>query len=64
MKDSIIAIFTDDSSLINPESTGAGAAIFRAGMNKLAIKLAKTVSSNSTNYHGKIDAILLVLKHI
>ena len=33
-------------------------------MNKLSIKLAKAVSSNSTNYHGEIDAIFLELKHI
>ena len=64
MKDSTITIFTDGSSLINPGPTGAGAEIFRAGMNKPPIKLAKAVSSNSTNYHGEIDAILLALKHV
>ena len=58
MKDSTNAIFTDGSSLINPGPTGAGAVIFRAGMNKPPIKLAKAVSSNSTNYHEEIDAIL------
>ena len=63
MKDSSFAIFTDGSSLINPEPTGAGAVILRAGMNKPPSKLAKAVSSNSTNYHGEIDAIL-ALKHI
>ena len=64
MKDSTIAIFADDSSLESPEPTGAGAIIFRAGMNKPPIKLAKAVSSNSTNYHEEIDVILLALKHI
>ena len=64
IKDSTIAIFTDGSSLINPGPTGAGAVIFRAGMNKPPIKLAKAVSSNNTNYHGEIDTILLALKHI
>ena len=63
MKDSTIAIFTDGSSLINPGPTGAGAVTFSAGMNKPPIKLAKAVSSNRTNYHGEIDAIL-ALKHI
>ena len=58
MKDSTNAIFTDGSSLINPGPTGAGAVIFRAGMNKAPIKLPKAVSSNSTNYHREIDAIL------
>ena len=38
--------------------------IFRAGMNKPPMKLAKTVSSNSTNYHREIDAILLALKYL
>ena len=55
---------SQSSSLITPGSTGAGAIIFRAGMNKPTVKLAKAVSSNSTNYHGEIDAILLALKHI
>ena len=64
MKDSTIAIFTDGSSLINPGPTCAGEVVFRAGMNKPPIKLAKAISSNSTNYHEEIDAILLVLKHI
>ena len=64
IKDSTIANFTDGSSLINLEYTGTGAVIFRAGMNKPPIKLAKAVSSNNTNYHGEIDAILLALKHI
>ena len=41
MKESTIAIFTDGSSLINPEPTGAGADICSAGMNKPPIKLAK-----------------------
>ena len=64
MKDSTIAIITDCSSFINPGPTGTGAVIFRAGMNEPPIKLAKALSSNSTNYHGEIDAILLALKHI
>ena len=64
VKDSTIAILTDGSSLINPGPTGAGAVIFRAGKNEPPIKLAKAVSSNSTNYNGEIDAILLALKHI
>ena len=64
MKDSTIAIFTDGSSLIYPGPTGAGAVISSAGMNKPPIKFAKAVSSNSTNYHGEIDDILLALKHI
>ena len=64
MKDSTIAIFTDDSGLINPGPTGAMAVIFSAGMNKPSIKLAKAVSSNCTNYHGEIDTILLALKYI
>ena len=64
MKDSTIAIFTDGSSLIYPGPTGAGAVISSAGMNKPPIRLAKAVSSNSTNYHGEIDDILLALKHI
>ena len=55
MTDSTIAIFTDCNSLINPGFTGAGALIFRAG------KLTKAVSSNSTNYHGETDAILLAV---
>ena len=58
MKDSIIAIFTDGSSLINPGPTVAGAVIHRAGMNK-PIKPAKAVSSNNTNYHGEIVPIQL-----
>ena len=61
MKDSAIAIFTDGSSLINPGPTGAGTLIFRAGtINKSPVKLAKAVSSNSTNYHGEIEE----LKHM
>ena len=64
MKDSKIAIFTDGSSLVNPGPTGAGSVIFRVGANKPPIKLAKAVSSNNTNYHGEIDAILLAMKHI
>ena len=64
MKDSTIAIFTDGSSMTNPGPTGAGAVIFSAGRNKPPIKLAKAVSSNITNCHGEIDAILLALKHI
>ena len=64
MKDSTIAIFTDGSSLTNPSPVGAGAVIIRAGINKWPIKLAKAVSSNSTNYHRDIDAILLALKHV
>ena len=28
------------------------------------VKLAKTFTSNNTSYHGEIDAILLVIKHI
>ena len=52
MKDCTIAIFTDDSSLINPGPTGAGAVIFRVGMNEPPIKLARAGSSNSTSYHG------------
>ena len=63
MKGSTITIFTVGSSLISSERTGAGAVIFRAGMNKPPIKLAKAFSSNSTNYHGEIDAILLTMKH-
>ena len=55
LTDSTIAIFTDCNSLINPGLTGAGALIFRAG------KLTKAVSSNSTNYHGETDAILLAV---
>ena len=39
MKDSIIAIFTDGSSIINPGPTGLGTVIFRAGINKPPIKL-------------------------
>ena len=58
MKDSTIAIFIDGSSLINLGPAGEGAVIFRASMNKPPIKLAKAVFSNSTNYHGEIDAIL------
>ena len=58
MKDSTIAIFIDGSSLINPGPTGEGAVIFRASMNKPPIKLTRAVFSNSTNYHGEIDAIL------
>ena len=64
MKDNTTAIFTDGNSLINPGPTGAGTVIFSAGTNKPPIKLAKAVSSNSTNYHGEIDVILLALKHI
>ena len=64
MKDSTTAMFTGGSSLINPGPTGAGTVIFSAGMNKPPIKLGKAVYSNRTNYHGKIDAILLALKHI
>ena len=64
-KDSAIAIFTDGSSLINPGPTGAGTLIFRAGtINKSPVKLAKAISSNSTNYHGEIEVILLELKHM
>ena len=54
----------DGSSLINPGPTGAAAVISSAGMNKPPIKLAKPVSSNTTNYHGETDAILLTLTHI
>ena len=65
MKDSTTSIFTDGSSLINPtERTGAKAVIFPTGVNEPPIKLSKAFSSNSTNYHEKIDAILLALKHI
>ena len=64
MKDSTIVIFTDCSSFINPGPTGTGAVIFRAGMNKPPIKLAKVVSSNCTNCHGEIDDILLALEHM
>ena len=49
MKDSTIAIITDCSSFINPGPTGAGAVIFRAGMNEPPIKLAKAVSSYNIN---------------
>lgn len=61
MNDSTTAIFTDGSSLVNPGPTGAGSVVFRAGINEPPIK---TVSSNSTNYYGEIDVVLLALKHI
>ena len=64
MKDSTVATFTDDSSLINPGPTVSGTVIFSAGMNKPPIKLPNAVSSNSTKFHGDTDTILLALKHI
>lgn len=65
MRSSTISIFSSSgSSLRNPGPTGTGAVILRAGINKPPIKLAKVVSSNSTNDHGEVDAILLALKYI
>ena len=49
---------------MNPGPTGAGALIFRVGMNKTPTKPPEAVFLNSTKYHGEIDAILLALKHI
>ena len=34
LKENTVTIFTDGSSSINPGPTGAGAVIFRAGMNE------------------------------
>ena len=64
MKDSTPATLTDGSSLINARPTGAGVVIFGANINESPVKLAKAFSSNSTSYHGEIDAILLVITHI
>ena len=65
MRSSTISIFSSSgSSLRNPGPTGTGAVILRAAINKPPIKLAKVVSSNSTNDHGEVDAILLALKYI
>ena len=64
MRSSTISIFICGSSLINPGPTGTGAITLTAGMNKPPIKLAKAVSSNSTNDHVQVDAIPLTLKHI
>ena len=49
---------------MNAGPAGVGALIFTAGMDKPPTKSAKAVFSNSTKYHGEIDAILLALKHI
>ena len=64
MKNSTTSIFTDCSSLLNPGPTGAGALIFSTGMNKPPIKIATAFSSNSTNYHAEIHAIILALNYI
>ena len=47
-----VTIFTDGSCIRNPGPTGAGTVIFKNDLDKSAIKLAKSVSNNSTNYHG------------
>ena len=44
-----IVIFTDGSSQNNPGPTGAGAVIFKDGMNKPPLKFANPVSKHSTN---------------
>ena len=53
MNKNTVAIFTDGSCIGNPGPTGAGVVILKNGFNKPTIKPAKTVSNNSTNYHGE-----------
>ena len=62
MKGTTIAIFIDGNHLTNPGPAGAGAVIFRPGMNKPPLNLGCFL--NSTNYHGEIDVILQSLEHI
>ena len=64
MKNSATSIFTDGSTLLNPGPSRAGALILSTGMNKPPIKIATTFSSNSTNYHAEIHAIILALNYI
>ena len=45
-----MAIFTIGSCLVNPGPTGVGAVIFKNGLNKPAIKLAKAVSNSYKTY--------------
>ena len=52
-----VAIFTDGSCIGNQGPTGAGAIIPKNGLNKPAIKIAKAVSNNSTNYHDEVGAL-------
>ena len=63
MNENTVAIFTDGSCTGNPGPTGAGAFILKNGLNKPAIKLARAVSNNSTNYHAEVEAPLS-LKYI
>lgn len=63
MNENTVAIFTDGSCTGNPGPTGAGAFILKNGLNKPAIKLARAVSNNSTNYHAEKEAPLS-LKYI
>ena len=58
MNENTVAIFTDGSCTGNPGPTGAGAFIFKNGLNKPAIKLARAVPNNSTNYHAEVEAPL------
>ena len=48
-------MFAYQSYLGNPGPTGTSAAIFKNGLKDLPIKLAKSVSNSSTNYHGEVE---------
>lgn len=58
MNENTVTMFAYQNYLGNPGPTGTSDAIFKNGLNNLPIKLAKSVSNSSTNYHGEVEIVL------
>ena len=58
-----IVAFTDGSALGKPGPCGAGAVVYRYGLDSEPSLLHKAISSRSTSYHGELAAIKLALDH-
>ena len=59
-----VIVFTDGSALGNPGPCGSGVAVYWDGPNSTPTTHRKPVSSNSSSYHGEIEAIPLGLATI